>query len=257
MNKEWNERFYREQMTGKGLERIRIREEESDLLLFLAKGQENNPFETKEIEVYALEKLQEFRSHLKNHIADHPVFLTSLKPLLKDPSWTHKEDGLLIKMSEAAEKAGVGPMAAVAGAISEELGLALQARYPNMEVMVENGGDIYLSAQEDWIVGVFAGNHPLSSLLNIRISKELMPLGICTSAGTVGPSLSFGKADAVVILSKDTALADAVATATGNLVSSKEDIQKAINYAKEIEGVMGVLIAVEDGFGVWGCIEFV
>ena len=227
------------------------------MLLFLAKGQENKPCETKEIEAYALEKLQAFRSRLKNHITDDPAFLTSLNPLVKDPSWTHKEDALLIKMSEASEKAGVGPMAAVAGAISEELGLALQARFPNMEVMVENGGDIYLSVKEDWTVGVFAGDHPLSSLLKIRISKELMPLGICTSAGTVGPSLSFGKADAVVILSKDTALADAVATATGNLVSTKEDIPKAIDFAKEIEGVLGVLIVVEDGFGAWGSIEFV
>lgn len=248
MKKEWNERFYREQMTGKGMERIRIREEESDLLLFLSQR-----IDEKDV----VQILRELRKELQEYITYDPRFLTSLVPIPLDHHSSRELEPLLKKMEQAAYKADVGPMAAVAGAIAEELGLALQEKYPELEVMIENGGDIYLSVNEEWTVGVFAGEHPLSGILKFRVPKEMMPLGICTSAGTVGPSLSFGKADAVVVLSKDTALADAVATATGNLVSVKEDIQKGIDFAKNIEGVLGVLIVVEDGIGAWGGIELV
>ena len=82
-------------------------------------------------------------------------------------------------------------------------------------------------------------------------------LGVCTSSGTVSHSLSFGKADAALIISFDAALADAAATAAGNAVKNKDYIEKGINLAKSIDGVKGVLIIVGDKMGTWGEIKLI
>jgi ApbE superfamily uncharacterized protein (UPF0280 family) len=107
------------------------------------------------------------------------------------------------------------------------------------------------------MVGIYAGHSPLSLKIGIVISPEETPLGICTSSGTVGHSLSFGKADAVCILSKSAALADAVATTVGNMVQEKKDIELGLEKGKEIDGVLGVLVIVGEKMGVWGKIQLV
>jgi ApbE superfamily uncharacterized protein (UPF0280 family) len=80
-------------------------------------------------------------------------------------------------------------------------------------------------------------------------------MGICTSSATVGPSLSFGIADAVCVKSKSAAMADAAATMIGNLVKTKKDIKKAISYGSQIKDVIGILIIVENEMGLWGEME--
>ena len=157
--------------------------------------------------------------------------------------------------SIAAKSAGVGPMAAVAGAISEYVGHALLEHVD--EVIVENGGDIFIKSNRDRKMGIYAGESPLSNRLAVAVKAEDTPLGICTSSGSVGHSTSFGNADAVVIFSADTALADAVATRVGNMVRTKEDIGKAIEFAQGVSGVEGVVIVIGDGLGGWGKFEFV
>ena len=137
-------------------------------------------------------------------------------------------------MSESAEKVGVGPMASVAGAIAEFVGNELSAY--SAEVIVENGGDIYLKSLEKRIIGVYAGESPLTGKLGLEIDGEDTPLGVCTSSGTVGHSLSFGKADAVIVLSKSATLADAAATAIGNLVAQPEDITRGVEFAEGTDG---------------------
>jgi ApbE superfamily uncharacterized protein (UPF0280 family) len=151
---------------------------------------------------------------------------------------------------EAARKAGVGPMAAVAGAIAENIGRELLTFSP--EIIVENGGDIYLKSLKKRIVGIFAGNSPLTGKIGLEINAKDTPLGICTSSGTVGHSLSYGKADAVVVLSRSATLADAAATAIGNRVSKAGDINDAIEFGKGIDDLKGLLIIKDDHIGVWG-----
>ena len=107
----------------------------------------------------------------------------------------------------AAQAAGVGPMAAVAGALAEQVGQRLLKS--TSEVIIENGGDIFIGARQILTVGVYAGGSPLSLKLGLRIDPAKGIRGICTSSGTVGHSLSFGKADAVCVLSDSCALADA------------------------------------------------
>jgi len=153
-------------------------------------------------------------------------------------------------MAEATARVSIGPMASVAGAIAEFVGNELLAFSP--EVIVENGGDIYLKSSEKRIVGIYAGKSSLSGKIGLEINGEDTPLGICTSSGTVGHSLSYGKADAVIVLSKSVALADAAATAIGNLIKQPSDIPNGIEFAKGIEGLRGLLIIKDDDIGLWG-----
>jgi len=156
-------------------------------------------------------------------------------------------------MAEAAQTAGVGPMAAIAGAIAECVGRELLEFSP--EVIVENGGDIFLKVLHRRTIGIYAGDSPLTGKIGLQIEAKDTPLGVCTSSGTVGHSLSFGRADAVAVLAPSAALADAAATAIGNRVNKPEDIDKALELARGIAGLKGVVIIIGESIGVQGNIK--
>jgi len=204
---------------------------------------------TQDLSKQAEESIKKYRRQIEDYIRRQPVFLHSLtpiEPLMDAP--------LIIKnMCNAAKMAGVGPMAAVAGAISMYVAQDLMP-YSD-ELIIENGGDIYLAGSKERIVSIFAGNSKLSGKIGIKLRPEDLPVGICTSSGTVGHSLSFGKADAAVVLSKDACLADATATVAGNIVKTAKDIEPAINRIRKIQGISGILIVVGNDMGAWGRIE--
>lgn len=197
----------------------------------------------------ALSSVLRFRSHLEAYISVHPEFLESLTPIAYD----QRAPDIVRDMMRASEQAGVGPMASVAGAMAEHVGRDLLVHTAN--VIVENGGDIYMNTLNDIHIGLFAGASPLSGRVSIKIRKEEMPMGVCTSSGTIGHSLSFGCTDACCVKSRSVALADAAATSIGNIVKSKKDLQKGLNSGMKIEGVLGVLIVVGDLLGVVGDME--
>ena len=141
-------------------------------------------------------------------------------------------------------------MASVAGAIAEFVGSELLAFSP--EIIVENGGDIFLKSLSKRLIGIYAGKSPLTGKIGLEINEEDTPLGICTSSGTVGHSLSYGKADAVIVLSKSATLADAAATAIANLIKQSSDIPSGIEFAKSIDGLKGVVIIEGNTMGLWG-----
>jgi len=239
--KMYEERRYRNMFKGVNLKFFDVCVKETDLRI----GADRELYK----EAYDL--VLKCRKDIEEYIANHRNFLESLEPI--DCSSDAPE--IIRRMCEAAKKAGVGPMAAVAGAVSEYVGVGL-LKLCN-EVIVENGGDIFMKSDVSRKVGVYAGKSILSEKIALEITPDKTPLGICTSSGTVGHSLSFGKADAVVILSKDAFLSDAVATATGNVVKDKHHIEKGIEFASSIEGVDGVLIIVGDSLGAWGDIKLV
>jgi ApbE superfamily uncharacterized protein (UPF0280 family) len=186
------------------------------------------------------------RSLLEKYIAQHPAFQTSLEPLPLDSNAPH----IVQMMLEAAGRAGVGPMAGVAGAIAELVGKELTPF--SSEIIVENGGDIYLKTTRQRRVGIYAGKSPLTGKIGLIINAADTPLGICTSSGTVGHSLSYGTADAVTVLSESTTLADAAATAIGNSVKQPHDLNKGIELAQTISGLKGVIIIIGSNLGLWG-----
>jgi ApbE superfamily uncharacterized protein (UPF0280 family) len=188
-----------------------------------------------------------YRRQLENYIAKDPRFLTALKPLAVELNAP-----LIVKeMSRQAKKAGVGPMAAVAGAVASFLGKDLLAK-GYKEVIVENGGDIFLATRKTRSIAIYAGKSKLWRGLALVVNPQDTPLGICASSGTIGHSLSFGSADSVVILAKNAVLADAVATATCNRICSKEDLNKALDFAKSIKGISGVVAIIKNNFIGWG-----
>ena len=229
-------RTYRHWVKDEGLVSFKVTVKETDLYL---RAQRN-------LEQEALRAILRCRLSLENYIENHPTFLTTLEPL----SVAKDAPAMVKEMAEAAQKAGVGPMASVAGAIAEFVGSELSAFSP--EIIVENGGDIYLKSLRKRVVGIYADKSPLSGKIGLEINGQDTPLGICTSSGTVGHSLSYGEADAVVVLAKSATLADAAATATGNLIHQPADITGGIEFARGIQGLEGVVIIKDDKVGFWG-----
>ena len=175
--------------------------------------------------------------------------MTSLTPIDQD----HLAPDIVRDMLRVSSMAGVGPMASVAGAVAEYVGRDLLPQ--TLNVIVENGGDIFLKTLNEITVGIYAGDSPLSEKIALRVRPSETPLGICTSSATVGPSLSLGRADAVCVKSRSASLADAVATAVGNVCKSKSDIRKALALGSGITGVLGILIIMGGELGAWGEME--
>ena len=190
-----------------------------------------------------------YRKQLENYIKNHPIFAVSLEPVEVEESCP-----LIVKdMADSSTRFNVGPMASVAGAIAQFVGNELLEFSP--EIIIENGGDIFLKSQKDRVVAIYAGKSPLSGKFGLEVKGKDTPLGICTSSGTVGHSLSFGKSDAVVIVAESASIADAAATAIGNMVTTVEDINKAVEYAQKSKLLKGVVIIKDDRMGMWGDIE--
>lgn len=229
-------RTYRNWVKNKDLISFRVIVEETDCYISASFNLESK----------ARKSILKYRSILKKYISTHPLFLTTLEPLPVE-----KDAPVIVKaMAEAGVIAQVGPMAAVAGTIAHFVGEELARFSP--EIIIENGGDIYLRSAENRLIGIYAGKSPLSGKIGLEIRGKETPLGISTSSGTVGHSLSFGKADAVVVLADTAILSDAAATAIGNLILSEEDIPKGIEMAQRLPGVRGILIIKDDDMGAWG-----
>ncbi|WIF95387.1 UPF0280 family protein [Caminicella sporogenes] len=234
-------RFYRDYMKAGDLINFTVVDRESDLNI----SSKINLIE--EARIY----LKKYRDVIINYVKNNKNFYTSLVPIEISKS-AHK---IIKHMARASTAANVGPMAAVAGAISQYVGLDLLKNTD--EIIIENGGDIFIKTNKRRKILIFAGKSPFSEKIALSVEPEETPLGICTSAGTIGHSLSFGKADAVVVLSKDTLLADASATAIGNIIKGPDDISKGIEFGKSIKGIEGILIIIGDKMGVWGNMNIV
>jgi ApbE superfamily uncharacterized protein (UPF0280 family) len=238
MGNDQHQRMYRQLVDGH-LPPVRVAVQETDLTVY-----------ARNIDADAVrDAVIEQRGYIEGYIHRHPGFFPALEPWPDDPV----APPIVRDMIQAGQKAAVGPMAAVAGAMAEAVGRTLLDRTD--EIIVENGGDIFLTTGRDVTVGVYAGNSPLSLNIGLKISSSETPLSICTSSGTVGHSTSFGKADAVCVVSQSCARADAGATAIGNHVRSADDIQAAIMWGRNIPGIMGILVIIGEKMGAWGRIE--
>ena len=238
-------RSYRQQASTTGLIAAHVLIKETDLHIQADRN----------VQRRAEELVLQYRLQLEEYIVRYPQFFSSLSPLPKD----FTAPPLIQQMYDAARKAGVGPMAAVAGGIAESVGRALQQDGVE-EIIIENGGDIFLTRREPSVISIFAGESPLSNKVGIELLPP-GPWGICTSSGTVGHSLSMGKADSVTVVARSTHLADAAATRIGNEVGrvgkDKENVNKALSLAGEIEGITGVVVICGEILGAVGDVKLV
>jgi ApbE superfamily uncharacterized protein (UPF0280 family) len=226
---------------------------DNDLVSFTVKVKETDLFirAEKDLSAEAIRVVGKCRKPLEHYIQSHPLFMHSLEPLQVEDDAAD----IVRIMALAGQVAGVGPMASVAGAMAEMVGKEL-LQYSG-EIIVENGGDIFLHTAQKRLVGIYAGESPFSGKLALEVRPDMMPAGVCTSSGTVGPSLSLGLADAAIILSHSAALADAAATAVGNIVKSEDDIQAALERGQKIVGILGIVVIQGDRMGAWGDINLI
>ena len=206
------------------------------------------------------------RFQLKNYIRENPDFLTSFEPVLvgeeNNISKCHSRKSisskppLIVKlMARAGRKAEVGPMAAVAGTISQlSLGYMIEngAKY----VIVDNGGDVAIKTDQDVVVGLYAGESSLSGELGFKIKYRKTPMGVCTSSGTVGHSISFGRSDSVTVFADEASTADALATSIANSALGENDpdaVQNSLDRAEDFRKLLrGVLVVVGESAGTLG-----
>ena len=235
------ERTYRSLINKDNLTSYNVKIAESDLFI----SSDSNLVD------FAQKSLIKHRNSLEEYIKNHPEFRTSLLPLPEDKF----APPIIREMLDKSKTCGVGPMASVAGAVAEFMGYDLLDQTKNL--IIENGGDIFLKSKNKLTVSIYAGVSRLSYKVNILVKPDETPLGICTSSSTVGPSLSFGKADAVCVISKSATLADAAASAIGNRVKSKTDIKSALDYGIKIPGVKGIIIICGNDMGAIGEVQFI
>ncbi|WP_297085510.1 UPF0280 family protein [uncultured Draconibacterium sp.] len=239
----FEERTYRSQFNTERFKGFEIKHLETDLWI----GVDPESYK-EEMQVVALAKLQALRQTFDTYIEKEPFFKKSLKPF--QPSEFAPTEAK--EMALAAEQAGIGPMSAVAGLFARKIGEEICKNFSVKELLVENGGDIYLLLEKELVLSVFAGESILSERIGLVISAGEGSFGICTSAGTVGPSLSYGKADAVVVVCNDILLADALATALGNKVKTPDHVEKVIKQAENYSAIQSLLIICEDKIGIKG-----
>jgi ApbE superfamily uncharacterized protein (UPF0280 family) len=206
--------------------------------------------DTKEGIERAKQAVSASRMILESYIAQHPEFRHAMdceKIDLMAPE-------LVRSMMEAGQKAVVGPMASVAGALSEvatDAMILCKSHY----AVAENGGDISLKGIKEVKIGIYAGKNEIAEKFGFMVKPDDLPMGICTSAGNVGHSISFGDADAVVVFSKSALLSDASATAIANVVKTNDpegSIQRALEKAETIEGILGSIVFMGSHIGRTG-----
>ncbi len=199
----------------------------------------------------AIKAVLECRNYIETYIKHQPEFATSLVPLKNSVTAPQ----IIQEMTDAARLTGTGPMASVAGLVAEHTGKALLSC--SNEIVIENGGDIFIKSNSETIFTIYAENTPFSMTCGIQVGKKDNPYGICTSSGTLGHSKSFGQADAVTVLSDSCPLADAAATALANRIKDSGDINAAIDFGKNIKGLNGIIIIKGKNIGLWGELKLV
>ncbi len=232
---------YRKRVRAKGLVHFHVAVKETDLWLSADRNLEK---ETRDL-------IFDYRYQLESYITSHPTFLTTLEPYGKDPY----APPMVQEMIEMTRISGVGPMASVAGALAQFVAGGLLELTD--QVILENGGDIFLKANRPVIISIYAGESPLSDKIGLVIPIRQMPLGVCSSSGTVGHSLSMGVTDVICLLASSAVLADGAATALGNRIRGITDLHRVADWANEIKDIFGGIAIIGDRMALWGDIELV
>ncbi len=243
---DYQPRLYRQQFNPARFASFTVQYLETDLWI----GVDHDSFR-KEIAELALQEVVRLRAALEAYLRRQPLFRTTLVPLKLLPGAPPEAR----EMAAAAARSGTGPMAGVAGLFAFRTAERIRKKFTLKELIIENGGDFFLLLKEDLLMTVYAGNSPLSEKIGILIPAGETPCGVCTSSGTVGPSLSFGKADAVMVACSSPALADTWATALANRVKTPADIEPVLKYSEHFPEILSRVVICEDQTGIRGNFE--
>ncbi|QJB55188.1 UPF0280 family protein [Pseudodesulfovibrio sp. zrk46] len=237
------ERSYRDSVRPQeGEIRFQVAVEQTDLLIVAEKDLRH------EIASY----VSQVRGEIKNWIMFHPEFADSLAPL----PMPDEAPPIIRAMIAAVDAVGVGPMAAVAGAVAQAVGDRFVSESPNL--LVENGGDTYMHSTRERVVALLA-EPDSGAMVGLKVEADAFPVAVCASSGVIGHSLSLGNGDLVAVRAKDARFADAAATALCNLLRSEADIDKVLKVAQQLTeyGLEGVFAQYDDKLAAWGELELV
>lgn len=236
----YQERFYRQWTEREDLHQLWVVVEESDLYIYTSKEIKRE---------FAEEIVRKYRNQIKDYIKQEKEFQTSLSPLEALPS----APDIVKDMCRFSSFADTGPFSAVAGAVARYVGEDILKLSP--EVIVENGGDLFLKIEKDRTVGVFFYKGKEKQIIRFKIDPSKTPLGISSSSSRIGHSLSFGNADLSCVVADNAILSDACATLLGNLVKKREDVKEAFKRIQVIEGVRAAIVVFEGEISLWGDLE--
>lgn len=236
-------RAYRDSVSPQSGEvRFQVAVEQTDLLIVAEK----------DVQTEIASHVAQVRGEIKNWIMFHPEFAESLVPVDVPDS----APVVVRAMAEGARVCGVGPMAAVAGAVAQSVGDTFAAQSPN--ILVENGGDTYLHSTRERIVALLA-EPDSGAMVGLKVEAGCFPVAVCASSATIGHSLSLGSGDLVAVRARDGRFADAAATALCNMLRSESDINTVLDRAKALaeHGLEGVFAQYNQKIVAWGEVELV
>jgi len=187
------------------------------------------------------------RRRLERYIARHPEFKASLVPVVLEADAPEAA----LRMAAASRLTGLGPMAAVAGTLAQ-LGVEAAIAAGLSEAIVENGGDIFIHAQEPVTIGLYAGDNAIAGKLALRIAEHRLPLALCSSSSNMGHSMSLGRCDLATVIAKEAALADAAVTLVCNRIKSAKDLTPVLDDVGALPGIEGILAVHGGKVGMWG-----
>ena len=187
------------------------------------------------------------RKALEAYIRRHPQFKTALTPI----ELFEDAPDIVVRMAEAAQLTGLGPMASVAGTLAQ-LGAEAAKAAGSVEAIIENGGDMYIMSPTPVTIGIFAGHNSIGGQLAFHLLPEDLPLSICSSSSKMGHSLSFGDCELATVVAREAALADSAATLVCNRISGEAEVEKVLDEVGQIQGIRGILVVKNNKVGLWG-----
>jgi hypothetical protein len=193
--------------------------------------------------------LKKYYRQIEEYIEKNPGFATSLSPLEVDI----KAPAIIQDMLKVSGLTGIGPFASVAGAVAYYVGREI-LRYAD-EVIIENGGDLFLKINEDKRIGVYLGDRFALKAVTLKIKKRTRPFGIASSSSSIGHSLNFGKADLLTVIARDAIIADGFATALSNRIQDEAGLCEVMNLAQVNDAISGMLIFFGGKIYLWGELE--
>ncbi len=234
----YEERFYRGHVLSKF--KLEVSFNESDLLICT----------DKKVDKWVIEPiLEKYYCQIKKYVKEKPIFMNSLFPLEDDAS----ASSIVKKMMESSRISGIGPFSSVAGAIAFYVGNEMSEICE--EIVIENGGDIFLNIKEDKHLGIYLGERFKIKNLVLKIRKRNYSFGIASSSSVIGHSLNFGNADLVTVIAKDVIIADGLATSLSNKIKIVNDVELVIEEAKNIPELEAIFIAFDNKIFLWGDLE--
>ncbi len=239
-------RTYRNSFSNERFHSFVIQYKSADLWI----GVDHGSFQNEMADV-ALAMLKSVLDEMEAYGTANPLFKKSLKPCSVHDNAPAK----IRQLAAAGEMAGVGPMAAVGGLLGETVGRALLENFSIGELVVENSGKLYVKLQNPLVLSIFAGESPLSGMAGLEVLPEHTPLGVGTFTQAERSPMDYGKADAVMIVCKETALADALTTGFGNRIKKPADVEKVLNRTEHVPEILAAVLVCEDQIGVRGEFE--